>query len=60
MTNVAAADFVGGADGYRATGARLGAEVALLLHDDYYAVAWEGYVRGCWRGEGGTVGILGG
>ena len=45
MANVAAADFVGGADRDGAAGAGFGTEVALLLHDDYYAVACEGGVR---------------
>ena len=40
VPDVAAADFVRGADGYGAAGAGFGAEVALLLDDDDDAVAW--------------------
>jgi hypothetical protein len=40
VTDVAAAHFVRCADGHAAARARFGAEVALFLHDDYYAVAW--------------------
>ena len=53
MANVAAADFVGGADADGAAGAGFGAEVALLLHDDYDAVACEEMcVRRGWRTGG--------
>jgi hypothetical protein len=45
VTNVAATDFVGGADTDAAAGAGFGAEVALFLDDDYDAVAWEEGVR---------------
>jgi hypothetical protein len=58
VSDVAAADFVGGADGDAAAGSGFGAEVALFLHDDDDAVAWIEelgefeYVKGC----GGEMG----
>ena len=56
MSDVAAADFVGGADGDAAAGSGFGAEVALFLHDDDNAVAWGGMLEGGW-GDGG-IGMI--
>ena len=42
VPDVASADLVGGGDGDRVG---FGAEVALFLHDYYYAVAWGGRER---------------
>jgi hypothetical protein len=39
VSDVATADFVGGADGHAASGAGFGTKVALLLNDDDDAVA---------------------
>lgn len=46
MSDVASSDFVRGGDG---DGGAFGAEVALFLYDDDYAVAWR------WRLEGVVV-----
>jgi len=56
VSDVAAADFVGGADGDAAAGSGFGAEVALFLHDDDNAVAWGGMLEGGW-GDGG-IGMI--
>ena len=53
MPDVAAAHFVGGADGDAAAGAGFGAEVALFLDDDDDAVAWRGRLGTGWMGDGG-------
>lgn len=58
MPDVATADFVGGADTDGTAGAGFGAEVALFLHDDYYAVAWEEEVLdGIGGGGEGVMGM---
>lgn len=58
VPNVAAADFVGGADGDGA--ARFGAEVALFLDNDDDAIAWEwgGWVRWVVWGRGSVDGAV--
>ena len=43
MSDVASSDFVRGGAG---DGGAFGAEVALFLDDDYYAVAWRGGLEG--------------
>lgn len=43
VSDVASSDFVCGGDG---DGGAFGAEVALFLHDDDYAVAWRGRLEG--------------
>jgi len=39
VSDIATADFVGGTDGYTASGAGFGTKVALLLDDDDDAIA---------------------
>ena len=60
VPDVAAADFVGGADGDAAAGAGFGAEVALFLYDNDDAVAWGERLGEFERVEGGMVVVVGG